>query len=197
MASEVPPARDCANGRPNPALPDDETGSPRATTRARAPRRYCSWAACRSSARWPPRMPSIAMLPSWHANSNTGFVGLLQRDQRGPRTRPVRWIAEGQLPVQGVRSHSGKALLQAKVLGRAHEVALLRVVRRLDDQRIALPTRAGVTHPLPDPIVQMRLSVDWDDADVVDQLLQDSRDGRGSARTGSSCCSRPESGATP
>ena len=69
-------------------------------------RGYCSCAS-RSSTRWPPRIPSIAMLPSWHANSNTGS-SVFFRAISAVQGR-VQWvgIAEGQLPSSACRALRG------------------------------------------------------------------------------------------
>ena len=57
--------------------------------------------------------------------------------------------------------------------GRVEAGRLIGEVGRLDDERITLPVAAGVAHPLPDAVGQVRAAVERHDARVVHHLVQD------------------------
>ena len=69
-----------------------------------------------------------------------------------------------------VLGHAREALGQPHVLAGALERVLAVEIRRLDDQRLALPVAAVASRPLTDVWRQVRTSVERDDADVVDHL---------------------------
>src|SRR6185503_1681323 len=56
--------------------------------------------------------------------------------------------------------------------GGTPEVCLVAEIRRIDDQRIAFPTAARVSEILADALVEMRASVQRDDAGFVNHLVE-------------------------
>src|SRR5439155_7582723 len=65
------------------------------------------------------------------------------RPGRGPR----RGIREGNLVVDLVGRRACEALDHVQVLGRSEKAALRRKIRRLDDQRVSVPSTARVPEP--------------------------------------------------
>src|SRR5207244_5701434 len=63
-----------------------------------------------------------------------------------------------------VRLHAPVPLDETQVLSRAEEIRLVREIRCLDDQRLALPTAARVSQPLPDLWRNMRTVAQQDRA---------------------------------
>ena len=57
-----------------------------------------------------------------------------------------------------------------EVLGRAQEVALRRVIGRVDDQRAPLPSAPRVAMPVADTLRQVWTTIERNDPGVVDQL---------------------------
>ena len=92
---------------------------------------------------------------------------LPQRHRRRPRSGPRRGIGERHLVRDRVRRYARESLDERQMLGRAHEVALVGEVGRLDDKRVAFPTAAGVAVPLTNAGPQMRAAVERNDAGFV------------------------------
>ena len=59
------------------------------------------------------------------------------------------------------------------LLARASEVCFAVEVGGFNNQRVAFPMAAGVSHPLPDVLCQMRTPVDWNDPRIMDLLVED------------------------
>src|SRR5207244_3745176 len=106
-------------------------------------------------------------------------VVFLPRQQERPRSRPHRRIVDRRFVVDGLRADAREALdeMQAS-LRDASELLLVREVRRIDDQGVALPVTARVAVPLPDLLVEMRTAVQRDDAAIELLVLKDDVVGR-------------------
>ena len=101
------------------------------------------------------------------------LVGPLQRNQRRPGLGPGRRVGDGDLVVERVGADAGEALDQVQVLARSSELALLREIRRLDDQRVAFPAASRVAVPELDVLVHVRTAVHRDDARIVRHLAEE------------------------
>src|SRR5262249_31067179 len=66
-----------------------------------------------------------------------------------------------------------ETLGQMERLGRASEVRFVTEIRRLDDERIAVPSTSGVAKPLSKPGGEVWPSIDWNDTNLVNHLVQD------------------------
>ncbi len=99
-------------------------------------------------------------------------VVLVQGNLSGPGLRPCCRIADREPVVDRVRGDAGQSLDQAQAVRRPPEVGLAREVRRLDDQRVALPMATRVAVPLPDMVREWWASVQRDDSRGVDHLHQ-------------------------
>ena len=105
-------------------------------------------------------------------------VELRHRNRGGPRLRVVHWIVDRDLVVDAVGVHAREALDHPRLLACRSEDQRGAVVgggdvlhvRRLDHQRIAFPTAAGVAQPLTDAGTYVRTPVQRDDPRIVDHL---------------------------
>src|SRR5881628_3466110 len=68
------------------------------------------------------------------------LVGALERNHHRPRPGPRRRIVERHLVLDGRRADASEALGHPHALGGVHQVALRRVVRGFDNERVAFPT---------------------------------------------------------
>src|SRR5262249_8413307 len=75
-------------------------------------------------------------------------------------------------PVKRGGADAREALDEAQVLARAPEFALGGEIGSLDDQGVSFPPPARIAVPLPDARIEMRWSVNRNDAGVVDHLAQ-------------------------
>src|SRR5438105_358338 len=78
------------------------------------------------------------------------IVGLDERHLNRPRPGERRRILDRHAVDDHVRLHALVPLDETEVLCGAEEIRLVREIRRLDDQRVGLPTAARVSKPLPD-----------------------------------------------
>jgi len=73
-----------------------------------------------------------------------------ERHDERERPRPDLWIVERHLPLQRVGTDWCEAFSERELLAVVPvvvtEVCAVREVRRFDDQRVALPVRACITH---------------------------------------------------
>ena len=97
-------------------------------------------------------------------------VGLRHRIRHGPRPRPRRRIVDREAIVERVGVDAREALDEVQILARSAEVRPVGEVRRVDDQRVALPAAARVAHPRAEARGEMRTAVERNDARVVDHL---------------------------
>ena len=103
-------------------------------------------------------------------------VGAEPWNRHGPRPNPRLRIAHRELVVDRRLVDAAKALDQHHLLRRAAErrgARRIREVRRLDDQRVALPPAARVSQPLPHRPRNVRTAVHGDEARLVNLLLED------------------------
>src|SRR5688500_3006873 len=73
-------------------------------------------------------------------------IDVRQRHGIGPWPRPHRGVFEGDAPLERVRRHWREPLDHADVLAAALRCAVGPEVRRLDDERVAVPPAAGIAH---------------------------------------------------
>src|SRR5262249_53261203 len=96
--------------------------------------------------------------------------GFLPRHFCRPRSCPGGLIFNCELITNGVISDAGEALDQAHLFAGSLECRPIRKVRRLDDQRLALPSAAGASRQLTDVSRQWRPLIQRDDANVMEHL---------------------------
>ena len=103
-----------------------------------------------------------------------------QRNVHRPRPGEAFRIFERHLVVDLVRSDARVALGQPLGLPAASvrtgrllvAPRLVREIRHLDDQGVPLPVPPRIAHPLPDGLLDVGTSIQWNDADVVNHLVQ-------------------------
>jgi len=100
------------------------------------------------------------------------LVGGVPRILSAPRFLPRLRIVDGETIEQGVGVHARKPLDDMQLFARALELCLVREVRGIDDERIALPVPNGVAHPFPDGRRYM-LGIHADDPNVMHHLDED------------------------
>ena len=96
----------------------------------------------------------------------------LHRHFSGPWSGPGLGIFGREAVEKRVLRNAGEAFDDAQVPAGAAEGRLAGEVRRLDNERIPLPTAARISHPLPDAVGRMRAPVEGNEPDVVDHLDQ-------------------------
>src|SRR5436309_5438572 len=94
-------------------------------------------------------------------------IDLVPWDQSRPRPGPRRRVFDGELVVERVGGHAGEALgdlegRRIRVL-KNHSIVAPEVAR-LDDERRTIPVAARIAQPLPERCVEVRATVDRNDA---------------------------------
>src|SRR5260221_13462216 len=117
---------------------------------------------------------------SFMASGLVDLVGLIRlffpRDYKRPRTHPCGRIFDGYRVFQPIFAYAFEPFDQVQVLMRALKVSLMREVRDVDHQRVALPPAARIPLPEPDARRQVLAAVDRNRADETRPLPPVNRD---------------------
>src|SRR5882672_8010171 len=100
-------------------------------------------------------------------------VASRHRNLRSPWPDPGRGIIRSELVEQIVGVNPPETLSEVESLCRASEVRLVAEIRRLDDERIAVPSPPAVAEPLAKAGREVRSAIERDYADLVNHLVQD------------------------
>src|SRR5579872_3490960 len=94
----------------------------------------------------------------------------LQGNHQAPWFGPSPRISNRDFVLQAFRTGACEALHHMKLFARSGHEAGGFVVGGIDDQRVALPMAARIPQPELDRGWQMRTSIEWNDADVVNHF---------------------------
>ena len=147
---------------------------------ARALARYFLAAAFASSARAPARMPIIETVAFVAGIFVKLGIGALEADHEGPRPGPGGRILHRDRPIDEIRADARIALDEPHVRGRAGkhrpgpaaDLESIDVVRRFDDERVALPPSARHAVQLPHAMGRPRTAGHRHHPHVVNHLLK-------------------------